>query len=109
VTDNAANEGEGFSVAATLGRAEKRAVIQEITAAGFVLVEQSTVLANAADDHSKPVTDRSLGGMPDRFVLRFRKPLNSSLVTNRRSDDAMEGLYGNTIISFNFCMPWAQR
>lgn len=104
VIDNAAAAGAGFSDAGKLGRSEKSAVIAEISAAGFVLEAESAALATAADNHSRAATDATLGGRPDRFALRFRKPLNSSLVNERRGDGVFEGLYGNTIVSFSACI-----
>jgi predicted methyltransferase len=45
-----------------------------IEAAGFTLEEESQLLANAADDHSKGVFDDSIRGKTDQFLLRYRKP-----------------------------------
>jgi predicted methyltransferase len=46
----------------------------EVTAAGFVFVGESSVLANAADDHTKAVFDPAIRGHTDQFVLKFKKP-----------------------------------
>ena len=55
-------------------RLNKQVVIDDFTAGGFELVEESDMLANPEDDHSQP-------GFPtrylsDRYVLKFRKPGN---------------------------------
>ncbi len=45
-----------------------------ITAAGLVLEEESSMLANPADDHTKGVFDPAVQGKTDQFLLRYRKP-----------------------------------
>ena len=55
-------------------RIDPAVVRSQVTSAGFRFVGQSTVLANPADDHSKPVFDPSLRGHTDQFVLKFKKP-----------------------------------
>ena len=57
--------GTSFARADTLGRAEEAVVKSELLAAGFVLDGESSALANASDDHTKPATADS-----DRFLLR---------------------------------------
>ncbi len=42
--------------------------------AGFVLEEESAVLANKVDSHSIKVFDPSIKGETDRFAYRFVKP-----------------------------------
>ncbi len=44
-----------------------------IAAAGFVLEEESKLLANPADDYSKGVFDAAVQGKTDQFLLRYRK------------------------------------
>jgi predicted methyltransferase len=41
---------------------------------GFIYDGESKVLANPADDHTKPVFDPSIRGHTDQFVYKFRKP-----------------------------------
>ena len=72
IDDHAAAAGTGATVSPTLHRIEKAQVIKEVTAAGFRLVSESDMLANASDDHSKAVFD--LHFKTDQFVLKFRKP-----------------------------------
>lgn len=57
-----------------LHRMTKEQAIELVTSVGFELVGESTVLANAADDHTKGVFDPSLRGHTDQFTLKFRKP-----------------------------------
>lgn len=42
--------------------------------AGFKIEAESDMLSNAADDHTLPVFDPSLGRNTDRFLIRARKP-----------------------------------
>jgi predicted methyltransferase len=72
IEDHAAATGTGATLSPTLHRIEKAQVIKEVTAAGFKLVGESDVLANASDDHAKPVFD--LKFKTDQFILKFRKP-----------------------------------
>lgn len=44
-----------------------------ILAAGFVLEEESKMLANSADDYTKGVFDPAVQGKTDQFLLRYRK------------------------------------
>ena len=94
VADHAAAKGAGFTQTGTLHRADEDAVKAEILAAGFVLDGESKALANAADDHTKKVTD--LHDKTDQFLLRFKKPETAGIETKRPSADAMAGYYGNT-------------
>jgi predicted methyltransferase len=47
-------------------------IVQEVTGAGFELVEQSELLANPADDHVGPKWDQR--DSLDRSLVKFRKP-----------------------------------
>ena len=71
VEDHAAAAGVGKSATDTLHRIEKSAVIADVTAVGFVLESESTVLANPADDHKQGPF--ALNGKSDKFLLKFRK------------------------------------
>lgn len=59
---------------AQLHRMTQQQAIEVVTAAGFVLEAESDLLASSSDDHTKIVTDASLRGRTDQFILRFRKP-----------------------------------
>ena len=74
IVDHAAAVGAGTSEAQSLHRIEPASVRKEVEAAGFVLDEESTMLANKDDPHSTKVFDPSIKGETDRFVFRFVKP-----------------------------------
>ena len=74
VLDHAAAAGSGLSATDTIHRIDPAAVKAEVTAAGFVLDGESTVLANPADDHTKMVFDPAIRGKTDQFLYRFKKP-----------------------------------
>jgi predicted methyltransferase len=57
-----------------LHRIDQAQVIREVTAAGFVLEEESQVLRNPEDNRSMRVFEGDIRGHTDQFVLRFRKP-----------------------------------
>lgn len=97
VSDARAAKGKGFTDAATLGRSDEDAVKAEILAAGFVLDGESDVLANAGDDHTKAAS--SFNGNADRFLLRFKKPLNSPPDKRAQGMKAVQVLYGNTLVT----------
>ncbi|MBW8881902.1 MAG: class I SAM-dependent methyltransferase [Asticcacaulis sp.] len=74
LTDHNTAPGVGSTATNTLHRIEKQTVLDDFKAAGFELVEDSPVLSNSTDDHSKNVFDPSVRGHTDRFALVFRKP-----------------------------------
>jgi predicted methyltransferase len=57
-----------------LHRIELQQARDVLTKAGFAIEAESSLLANAADDHMKHVFDPSLRGKTDQFVIRARKP-----------------------------------
>lgn len=59
-----------------LHRIEPSLAIATAKAAGFIVEEQSDLLASSADNHTKVVTDDGQRGKTDRFLLRLRKPAN---------------------------------
>lgn len=76
VIDHAAEDGSGTRDVKSLHRIGKQLVIDEVTAAGFVLEAESNVLSAPADTRDYHVfrdfaTNRDA---TDRFVLKFRKP-----------------------------------
>ena len=73
IVDHAANAGTTDAQIADLHRIDKAVVIREVEAAGFKLVGESDMLHRPADDHSKPVFDKSVQGHTDQFMLKFRK------------------------------------
>jgi predicted methyltransferase len=59
-----------------LHRIDQAQVVREVTAAGFVLEEESQVLRNPDDNRTERVFEGDIRGHTDQFVLRFRKPAN---------------------------------
>jgi predicted methyltransferase len=59
---------------ASLHRIERGLAVEILTAAGFVLEDESDLLANPDDDRTQGVFSEGIRGNTDRFVLRFRKP-----------------------------------
>ena len=74
IIDHAAAVGAGTSVAQSLHRIEPASAREEVEAAGFVLDEESTMLANKDDSHLIKVFDPSIKRKTDRFAYRFVKP-----------------------------------
>jgi len=77
IIDHAAPAGHTINTAdpaADLHRIDQAQVIREVTAAGFVLEEESHVLRNPEDNLSQRVFEGDIRGRTDQFVLRFRKP-----------------------------------
>jgi predicted methyltransferase len=74
VLDHAAVAGSGIGATETLHRIDPARVKADVLAAGFKLDAESSILANASDDHSKIVFDPSIRGHTDQFLYRFRKP-----------------------------------
>jgi len=74
VIDHNARPGSGMEDTQKLHRIDPAIIRQEITAAGFELVEESKLLAHAADDHTQMVFTPGLRGMTDQSVFKFRKP-----------------------------------
>jgi predicted methyltransferase len=74
VIDHNAEAGSGWRDAMTLHRIDPAAIKSEVTAAGFELVQDSKLLANAADDHKQNMRAEGIRGKTDQSVLVFRKP-----------------------------------
>lgn len=77
IVDHAAAVGRGTSDAETLHRIERTVVIEEITAAGFVLDGELDALRNPEDTcdwNASPMSAGERRGTSDRFVLRFVRP-----------------------------------
>jgi len=74
VIDHNAEAGSGWRDASTLHRIDPAAIKSEVTAAGFELVQDSPLLANAADDRKQNMRAEGLRGRTDQAVLVFRKP-----------------------------------
>jgi predicted methyltransferase len=75
VVDHAAAAGADPQQSVTaLHRIDPAVVRRDFLAAGLQLVDESTLLKNLQDDHSKPVFDESIRHRTDRLVQRFTKP-----------------------------------
>ncbi len=74
VLDHAAEAGSGARDTNTLHRIDRATVVQEVTAAGFVLAEEGDFLKNAGDPHTAKVFETGIKGNTDQFALKFRKP-----------------------------------
>jgi len=74
VIDHAAAPDSGIRDVGTLHRVDEAVVVDEVTAAGFELIDTSALLRNRDDDRSLPVFDPAIRGKTDQFVLNFRKP-----------------------------------
>ena len=76
VLDHSAETGSGTRDTNTLHRIDEETVKQEVTAAGFELVDESDVLRNKDDPRSGKVFEPPIQGHTDQFLLKFRKPKN---------------------------------
>jgi len=74
IMDHAAAAGAPVTAGNDLHRIDPKLVKDAATAAGFTLEEESAILANAADDHTKGVFDDSIRHKTDQFLLRYKKP-----------------------------------
>jgi len=74
VLDHVAVAGSGIGATETLHRIDPARVKADVLAAGFKLDAESSILANASDDHTKGVFDASVRGHTDQFLYRFKKP-----------------------------------
>lgn len=74
VVDHSAPEGSGTSTTGELHRIDRQTAIDALTAAGFVLEEESDLYARPEDPRDANVFDPSIRGKTDQFALRFAKP-----------------------------------
>ncbi len=76
IVDHNAAPGSGRRDTEKLHRIDPTVIKQEVTAAGFELVEESKLLANTQDDYTKGISFApGVRGTTDQSVLKFRKPL----------------------------------
>jgi len=64
----------GWRDSATIHRIGVATIVQEVTAAGFRLKTNSSLLANPTDDHTKMVFSPGLRGHTDQALFVFEKP-----------------------------------
>jgi predicted methyltransferase len=75
IVDHAAKAGsEPRASVEALHRIDPAVVKADFKRAGFVLVGESQLLRNPADDHRLAVFDEKIRGKTDRFVLKYKKP-----------------------------------
>ncbi|MGD2167281.1 MAG: SAM-dependent methyltransferase [Gammaproteobacteria bacterium] len=74
VIDHKAPDGAGWSSAESVHRVGSDVIVEEVTAAGFVLDVDSDLLAHPNDDRTTPIFAPGTRGMTDRAVFVFRKP-----------------------------------
>lgn len=72
--DHAAAPGAPASTGGTIHRIDPALVLASAKAAGFILEDESKVLANPQDDRTKMVFDATVRRHTDQFLYRFRKP-----------------------------------
>lgn len=75
VIDHTGPEGDTRAIVEATHRIAPSVVIADMQRAGFELVGQSDLLANPDDDQSQSVFAAGIRGQTDRFLLKFRKPL----------------------------------
>jgi predicted methyltransferase len=74
IMDHVAAQGSPETTGNDLHRIDPMIIKAAATTAGFVLDEESSILANPSDDHAKGVFDDSIRGKTDQFLLRYKKP-----------------------------------
>jgi predicted methyltransferase len=74
VVDHDTVPGAGVSRAQDLHRVERQVVVDEVTAAGFELTDESDLLKNPDDPMDAMVFDKSIKDQTNKFVLKFRRP-----------------------------------
>ena len=74
INDQAGNPGTTQKQIRALHRIDEAQVIREVTAAGFVLIDESDVLRHPRDDRTRSVFDPIVRGQTDEFLLKFQKP-----------------------------------
>ncbi|MCB2067823.1 MAG: class I SAM-dependent methyltransferase [Erythrobacter sp.] len=74
VIDHAAAGGEPRATVDALHRIDRAVVVADFERAGFVLVDESQLLANPDDDHTLSVFDEAIANHTDRFMLKFQRP-----------------------------------
>lgn len=74
VVDHKAVAGAGAEAADTVHRMDEALALDMLTAAGFVLEEESDIYARADDPRTANVFDEAIAGRTDQFAWRLRKP-----------------------------------
>lgn len=74
VIDHLAQEGSGAATADSLHRMDPDLALNMLTAAGFVLEQESDLYSRPADPRDANVFDEGIRGKTDQFAWRLRKP-----------------------------------
>lgn len=74
VVDHKAAEGGGRTAATDLHRMDEQMALDMLTAAGFVLEEESELYAHPDDPRTDNVFAEAIRGQTDQFMWRLRKP-----------------------------------
>ncbi|GAA0270350.1 class I SAM-dependent methyltransferase [Alteraurantiacibacter aestuarii] len=74
VVDHLAAQGGGVEAADTLHRMDADLALNALTAAGFVLEEESDLYSRPEDPRDANVFDESIRGQTDQLMWRLRKP-----------------------------------
>lgn len=74
IVDHKAEDGSGWRDAGTIHRMGVETIVDEVTAAGFVLEVDSDLLANPDDPRTEMVFSPGTRGATDRALFVFRKP-----------------------------------
>ena len=74
IVDHSAADGTGTTLADSLHRIDKAAVVAALAKAGFKLEAESDLYQRADDPRTTNVFDPAIRGKTDQFALRFRKP-----------------------------------
>ena len=72
IMDHAADKGAPATIAQTLHRIDPALAMKMATDAGFKVEAQSDILANPADDRTKPVFNNTIRRHTDQFLWRFK-------------------------------------
>ena len=83
IIEHEANPGATEAQIAGGRRIEKAQVIREVTAAGFRLVGEGTLLRREGDEHTLTIFDAKVQGRTDRSGLRFVQPWGTGKVIPR--------------------------
>lgn len=74
VIDHHARPGRGAEDCHSIHRVDRQLVVDEVTAAGFVLEAESDLLANPDDPCTEDVHPKGIRDRTHRFMLKFRRP-----------------------------------
>ena len=74
ILDHNAKVGHGIDNCHDIHRIEKEFVIEEVTSAGFIFDQESSILENPEDELTDMVFEKHIRDRTSRFILKFKKP-----------------------------------